>query len=252
MFKKSYFIYGLVLLSFALSGCMVFKSTYMAKAGEAEKLSQDVVNLQERIQVLTAENTELRKQRRDMADNLEKDIAALKSENEKLRKQAVGIKKAKEEEIQTTSKTYENLLHKMKDEIAKGEITISELKDKLTVNVVEEILFASGSAEVKANGLVVLKKVVDVLKNIKDKSIRVEGHTDNVKIGSPLINKYPTNWELSAARAINVTKYLQSRGIDPAVLSATAYGEYHPIADNSTPEGRAKNRRIAIVLTNIN
>jgi chemotaxis protein MotB len=156
MFKKSYFIYGLVLLSFALSGCMVFKSTYMAKAGEAEKLSQDVVNLQERIQVLTAENTELRKQRRDMADNLEKDIAALKSENEKLRKQAVGIKKAKEEEIQTTSKTYENLLHKMKDEIAKGEITISELKDKLTVNVVEEILFASGSAEVKANGLVVL------------------------------------------------------------------------------------------------
>jgi chemotaxis protein MotB len=136
----------------------------------------------------------------------------------------------------------------MKGEIAKGQITITELKGKLTMDVVDKILFDSGEAVVKEEGLAVLKRVVDILKNVKDKNIRVEGHTDNVKIIGRLAKTYATNWDLSYARAINVTKYLQQEGIDPKVLSATAFGEYQPIADNSTPEGRAKNRRIAIIL----
>jgi len=94
----------------------------------------------------------------------------------------------------------------------------------------------------------VLKRVVDILKNLKDKAIIVEGHTDNVQIRGSLAQVYPTNWELSAARAINVARYLQQQGISPELLKAVACGEYKPIADNSTPEGRQKNRRIAIVL----
>jgi chemotaxis protein MotB len=101
---------------------------------------------------------------------------------------------------------------------------------------------------VKQEGLDVLQRVVEILKNVKDKSIRVEGHTDNVKIKGRLAKQYPTNWELSAARALNVTKYLQQQGLDPVLLSATAFGEYQPVAGNDTPEGRAKNRRIAIIL----
>jgi chemotaxis protein MotB len=69
-----------------------------------------------------------------------------------------------------------------------------------------------------------------------------------VQIAGALARIYPTNWELSAARAINVTRFLQARGIDPAQLSAVAYGEFKPVADNETKEGRAKNRRIEIVL----
>jgi chemotaxis protein MotB len=136
----------------------------------------------------------------------------------------------------------------MKGEIAQGQITITELKGKLTMDVVDKILFASGEATVKKEGLAVLKRVVEILKNMQDKNIRVEGHTDNVRITSKLARIYPSNWELSAARAINVTKYLQQQGIDPAILSATAFGEYQPLADNSTAEGKAKNRRIAIIL----
>jgi chemotaxis protein MotB len=116
------------------------------------------------------------------------------------------------------------------------------------MDVVDKILFASGEAKVKKEGLEVLKRVVDILKNMKDKNIRIEGHTDNVKIAGHLIRVYPTNWELSAARALNVTRYLQEQGIDPKIISATAFGEYQPLADNDTPEGRAKNRRIAIIL----
>jgi chemotaxis protein MotB len=127
-------------------------------------------------------------------------------------------------------------------------VAITELKGKLTVDVLDKILFASGEAEVKPEGLAVLQRVIDILKNVKDKAIRIEGHTDNVKIGGALARKYATNWELSAARAINVTRYLQKQGIDPTLLASVAYGEYNPVADNSTSEGRAKNRRIAIIL----
>jgi chemotaxis protein MotB len=114
--------------------------------------------------------------------------------------------------------------------------------------MVEAILFDSGKAEVKSDGLKVPGKVTDVLKNVKDKSIRIEGHTDNIRIKGALAQKYPTNWELSSARAINVARYLQEQGVDPTLLSAAAFGEYKPIASNGTSEGRAKNRRIEIIL----
>jgi len=83
---------------------------------------------------------------------------------------------------------------------------------------------------------------------VKDKSIRIEGHTDDVQIAGLLAKRYPTNWELSAARAINVARHLQDQGIDPGQLSAVAYGEWKPVATNDTAEGKAKNRRIEIIL----
>jgi chemotaxis protein MotB len=110
------------------------------------------------------------------------------------------------------------------------------------------ILFDSGKADVKENGLVILMKMVDTLKSVKDKAIRIEGHTDNVQITGALSRVFLTNWELSAARAINVAKYLQQQGLDPAILSAAAFAEYKPVADNGTKEGRSKNRRIEITL----
>ena len=146
------------------------------------------------------------------------------------------------------SKTYEELLAEMKGEIEQGQIAITELQGKLTVDVVDRILFNSGQAEVKPEGLAVLKRVVEILMTVTDKVIRIEGHTDNIPIAGTLAKRYPTNWELSAARALNVTRYLEKEGIDPTILSAAAFGEYQPVAENDTSEGRAKNRRIAIIL----
>ncbi len=87
-----------------------------------------------------------------------------------------------------------------------------------------------------------------MLKGVDDRVIRVEGHTDNLIIHGTFAKKYPTNWDLSAARAVNVVRYLQEQGIDPMTLSAIAFGEYEPVASNDTEEGRAQNRRIEIVL----
>jgi len=179
---------------------------------------------------------------------LRRKVADLDAENAKLKAENAGLVKAREEQVQKVSSTYESLLEKMKSEISQGQVTISELKGKLTVNMVDSILFDSGKAEIKKGGLEILGKVVSILKDVSDKSIRIEGHTDNVQISRALAQRYPTNWELSAARAINVARYLQDEGIDPGQLSAVAYGEWKPVATNDTAEGKAKNRRIEIIL----
>ena len=158
------------------------------------------------------------------------------------------LRQTKEVEVRKVSKTYEDLLSEMKSEIAQGQIAITELKGKLTVDVVDKILFDSGQTEIRPEGLGVLKRVVEILMTVTDKVIRVEGHTDSIPIGGALAKRYPTNWELSAARALNVTRFLEKEGIDPTLLSAVAFGEHQPIAENDTPEGRARNRRIAIIL----
>lgn len=219
------------------------------------KLTGEVEGLGKEKEKLTADNRELDKvlkssksESLDKIAELRQKITDLEGENARLRDDVAKLQKAKEEEVQKTSKTYEELLEKMKGEISKGEVTISELKGKLTVNMLNEILFDSGKAEVKAEGLEVLQKVIDILKTVQDKAIRIEGHTDNNQIVGALTKKYATNWELSAARAINVAKFLQQQGIDPTLLAAVAYGEYKPVASNDTPEGKAKNRRIEIIL----
>jgi chemotaxis protein MotB len=220
-----------------------------------EKLATDLSYVTDQRDKAVADKEELDRILQSKSDSLSQSISELRrkvadldAENEKLKAENASLAKAREEQVQKVSSTYESMLEKMKSEISKGQITISELKGKLTVNMVDSILFDSGRAEVKKGGLEILGKVISILKDVNDKSIRIEGHTDKVQISRALAQRYPTNWELSAARAINVARYLQDEGIDPGQLSAVAYGEWKPVAENDTPEGRAKNRRIEIIL----
>ena len=246
--------------SFLISGC-VTTATYEKKAAEADSQARQLAvvkadrdQLKEAFANAAKERDDLDKVLKSKTDDLSKSIAELRQKTADLEAENTILKadladlKEKEAEVETESNTYKQLMLEMKEEVAKGEVIISELKGKLTLDVVDKILFAPGRAEVTKGGLAVLKRIIDILKNVEDKSIRIEGHTDNAKIKGALIRQYPTNWELAAARAINVTRYLQQQGIDPTLLSATAFGEYEPIASNDTPEGRAKNRRIAIIL----
>lgn len=159
------------------------------------------------------------------------------------------VKTEKEKELQNVKGTYEDLINEMKQEIDKGDIKITQAVDRLSVNLVEKILFDSGEAELKPEGLKVIKRVGDILKSVSDKQIRVEGHTDNVQIGSKMKHKYPTNWELSTARATNVVRYLQDNiGIKSKQLSASGFADSKPVTSNRTQKGKALNRRIEIVL----
>ncbi len=154
-----------------------------------------------------------------------------------------------EQELQRMRATHDELVSGMKKVSAKGQINITHLADRLSVSMAEKILFPSGSSEITPEGLKVLKRIGEIIKSSEDRIIQVEGHTDNETISWFLRGKYPTNWELSAARATTVVRFLQDRiGINGAKLNAVGLSEYHPVADNKTPEGRSRNRRIEIAL----
>ena len=176
-------------------------------------------------------------------------IDRLTADSNALQQQLETERQAREARLAEVQGTYDELVGKLEEEIQRGEVKISELKGKLTVNVVDKILFDSGKADLKPAGIKVLQQIGDILKSAADKNIQVEGHTDNVPISGTLAEKYPSNWELSTARATTVLHFLQIKASIPGErLSAVGYGEYHPIATNGTREGRAKNRRIQIVL----
>jgi chemotaxis protein MotB len=169
----------------------------------------------------------------------------LAAEKERLEKERA----AKEAEIARLTKTQEDLTRSLQAQIEKGDIKIKQVRDRLTINMVEKVLFDSGHAQVKPEGLKVLKQVADVLKTVNDKQIRIEGHTDNVPIGGKLKQKFPTNWELSTARATTVVRYfIELGGVNRENFEAVGYADTRPVADNETDAGRTENRRIEIVL----
>ena len=193
------------------------------------------------------------------AAELEADAARLAKEREQLRQEQSQLaatldqerlaKNAKEEEIARLTRTQEELSKSLQDEIVKGNITIQQVQDRLTINMVDRVLFDSGQAQVKPAGVEVLTQVGDVLNKITDKQIRIEGHTDNVPISPKLQSRFKTNWELSTARATTVVRHLIDRGgVDRQHLSAVGYADTHPLASNDSEVGRSSNRRIEIVL----
>jgi chemotaxis protein MotB len=154
----------------------------------------------------------------------------------------------KEAELNALRGTQDELVSGLKAEIESQQIQVQRYQDQLRVDMVDEVLFDSGEAELKPAGKVVIEKVGKILQKTEGRSIEVHGHTDNVPIQGALAKRYPTNWELSSARAVNVVRFLQQSGVDPARLLANARSEYQPRTANDSDEGRRKNRRIEILL----
>jgi chemotaxis protein MotB len=150
---------------------------------------------------------------------------------------------------ETDEVTHDKLVSELKDQVQKQEVTIKESQESLSLNFVDRILFEFGKADLTPEGEKILEKVGEALKNIKGKKIRVTGHTDNVPIHPNYVHKFPSNWELSAARAASVVRYFQEKpGLDPMELEAVGRSFYHPEASNGTKEGRARNRRVEILI----
>lgn len=201
---------------------------------EIGKLRQQAASMEAEAAQIAKEREQLRQEEARLAATLEQERAA---------------KEAKEAEIKRLMRTQEELSKSLQDEISKGNVTIQQIRDRLTINLVDQVLFDSGQAEVKPAGQKVLKQVSDLLKTVTDKQIRIEGHTDNVPISVKLQSRYRTNWELSTARATSVVRYLIDQGgVNSQHLSAVGYADTQPVASNDTEEGRSANRRIEIVL----
>ncbi|HVG60114.1 MAG TPA: flagellar motor protein MotB [Hyalangium sp.] len=201
------------------------------RAKAAEQAKQDV---EARLAALDSEKSQLSTQ-----------LNQLSTERDQL-SQAVQEKDA---ELARLKATYQDLEEKMKAEIADGEIRLSQAEGRIQVDLVDKILFDSGEASITERGAGVLTRLGAVLVGVEGRTIQVSGHTDDSPPSQRLAATFPTNWELSVARAVNVVRFLQEKANVPARrLMAAGYGETHPVATNATPKGRARNRRIEILL----
>jgi chemotaxis protein MotB len=172
-------------------------------------------------------------------------LAALQDQLTQSQARANQLQQEKDAAVQS----HQSLENEMRAALESKDVTISQLQGKLTVNILDRILFDSGEAELKPGGEAVLRKVAAILAEHPKLQVHVIGHTDNVPIKPSARSRFPSNWELSTARATAAVRFLtEQAGVDPHRLGAVGYGEYRPIAENATPEGRARNRRIAITI----
>lgn len=149
-----------------------------------------------------------------------------------------------EETIQTIDSISRLLDEALSDLIEDEDVIIKKGEDWLELEIKSKVLFESGDSRLGNSAIPVIGKVANIL-NTSANPIQVEGFTDNNPINTP---KFPSNWELSAARAASVVHLLDRYGVKPSRMSAIGYGEFQPIADNSTEEGRQKNRRVVLVV----
>ncbi len=150
-------------------------------------------------------------------------------------------------ELTEMERAKAELEDRLKKEIADKDVQVSMAKDNLVITFVAEVLFDSGKADLKPASLQMIDKVAKVLTDtVPDLTVGIEGHTDNQPIK---YSGWKSNWELSTARALSVVHYLQDeKAVMPERLSAIGHGEYKPVASNDTKEGRAKNRRVEVVI----
>jgi len=219
------FVSGAIAVALAAGGC-VTKGDFEKLQAERDGLDQKVKELESQRSGLENQQTALRSE----VVTLEKQRAQLEAQNRQTRAQ------------------YDSLSRNLNEEVQKGQVQLRQYKDMLTVEVAEQLFFDSGKATLKDSGKAVLRKVGEALKGYDDKIIRVVGHTDNVPIGKSMQAQFPSNWELSAARATTVVRSLEAAGVPPERLAASGRAEYSPVASNDDPDGRRKNRRIEITL----
>ncbi len=247
--EKILFLSGLVLIAFVITGCGISKEKYLKSQEDVQVLAKDKQYLSTRVAQLEQNNKSLLEDLNATKDEQAKMLNDIAEQKQILEEEKADVARQKELEITKVKETYDKLMTDLNKEVQMGEVKVTQLRNKLSVNLVEKILFNSGEAEIKKGGLEVLTKVGEILKTVEGKEIRIEGHTDNIPIGTQLKSKYPSNWHLSTVRAINVAVYLQyGVGVSPEILSVAGYSSYRPIADNNSAEGRAQNRRIEIVL----
>jgi len=185
---------------------------------------------------------------RSKLDQAKSSLTSAQAENQKVKGQIAALQQQVadlETEKEMVGQRAKGLEDEMRSDLESRDVTISNLQGRLTVNILDRVMFNSGEAVVKPDGEAVLRKIVSLLAGHPELKIHVIGHTDNV----PIRGRFASNWELSTARALAAVHFLTEKaGVDPRRVGAVGYGEYRPIADNSTAEGRARNRRIAITI----
>jgi len=245
-----------------LAGCGVSKQLVAEKDAALEACRRDVSACQGDRDAARSEVNRLKSEldaAKARATKAEGDLGACTTDRQrceadlqKARQELAAAERAAEaarREAEALKQREDDLRARLGKELQDKTVEIENLRGRLSVRVVDQILFPSGSAEILPQGKTVLDKVAGALKGTSE-MVRVEGHTDDVPIGPSLKEKYFSNWELSAARAASVVRYFQfGHEMAPERLEAVGLSRYRPIAANDSAENRQRNRRVEIVLT---
>ena len=236
MATKIHIVMAILAAGAISSGCV---STGTFDKMQAAK-NEEIKTLQQQNDALEQQSADLSKQKNE----LEQQMAEIQQQVATLEQQKAAMLASSQQQQQQ----YDALVKNLSKEVEKGQLQVKQYQNMLSVDLAEQIFFDSGQATLKAGGKEVLKKVGEALKGYENKIIRVVGHTDNVPIAKALQSTFPTNWELSVARATTVVRFLQDVGIPPERMVAAGRGEYDPVDTNLTSQGRQNNRRIEILL----
>ncbi|WP_413560837.1 OmpA family protein [Bdellovibrio sp. HCB209] len=226
-----------------VSGC-VSKGKYTTEINQRDEA---LVQEKAAVTALTGEKQALTSEKQQLEQKLivvTKDRGQLKTSLDEM-KQAMAEMRARQAEERKRLKEFEDLTARFKKLTDAGTLSVKIIEGKMVVSLGSDVLFGSGSAKLSAAGLESIKEVTAQLKAIPGKVYQVEGHTDNLPIATAA---FPSNWELASARALNVTRAMVDAGMLPARVSAASFGDTQPIQANDTAEGKAANRRIAIVV----
>jgi chemotaxis protein MotB len=214
------------------------------RAGELERQRQ---GLEEQLAQRTREHDQLRADLTSTKGELAqvvKDRSALKGSIDEMRLALEELARRKAEADRRITE-YRALLSRFQSLIDAGKLRVKIVDGRMVVELASDILFSSGSASLSKDGKEALAEVARLLAQIPERKFQVEGHTDNVPIRT---EQFPSNWELASARALTVLKTMVAAGLTADRVSAASYGDSKPAAPNDTPEGKAQNRRIEIVV----
>ncbi len=217
------------------------------REAKIKELDAQIVNLEEKIRLKEAEIVSLEESKQGVESELAavvKDRARLRASAEELEKALSEASKRKAEAEKRVAE-FRNLLARFKSLIDAGKLKVKIVAGRMVLELPTDVLFASGRAKLSSDGETAIGEIGQILATIPDRNFQVEGHTDNIPIST---SRYPSNWELAAARAVTVVKTLRAAGMRGEVLSAASFGEFRPVASNDAAEGRAANRRIEIVI----
>jgi chemotaxis protein MotB len=225
------------------------------KQEETASVQREKADLEQAFQECQQETQKYRQQvatGRKAMHNLEKTnqrlVERLKSLHQDIEKRQ-SIISLQSKVIRTLDDTKKTIETSLKKEIEARGIEVEDMEGRIKVRFVDRILFDSGKADLNSQGRKLLMRFAESVQVEPTQLIQVRGYTDNTPIGPVLKERFASNWELSAARALAVVHFLQREGrLSPGRLSACALGPYRPIADNSTESGRRLNRRIEIII----
>lgn len=230
------------------------EAKYRTTAGELEAQKTVSASLEESLAAEQARSQRLEERIAALEKEkagLEEELATIVKDRSRLEgsvaemQQALSELSRRKAEADARIAEYRNLLTRFRPLIDAGKLRVKIVEGRMVVELPSDVLFASGSARLSKDGKAGVVEVARLLAEIPDRDFQVEGHTDNVPIHT---DQYPSNWELASARAINVLKAMVDAGMPPDRISAASFGEAKPAAGNDTPEGRAANRRIEIVV----